>query len=290
MFGYAFSEAVGQPLALLMPEPDKSRQAEYLANYLAGQSPKIIGTSRGVLGLRKDGTTVPLELSVNDVVLAGRRLFIGLLREMPKRAAKAAGGLNVEKTAIIRVHARLLDSLFNLAGELVITKNRIDTLVAGRPNKDLKAALATMDRLVNELQEDISAARLVAVDEVFQKFPRLVCDFGARGEQGDRPGPRRPANRTRQIGAGRDQRPDPAPSCAIPSTMASNRPRNGTRPINRGGNDPAGGQADREPYSDRGRGRRSGHRRRASESDRGRQGADHCRAGRSALTKGRRSA
>ena len=34
-----------------------------------------------------------------------------------------------------------------------------------------------MDRLVNEMQEDVSAARLVPVDEIFQKFPRLVRDL-----------------------------------------------------------------------------------------------------------------
>ena len=65
-------------------------------------------------------------------------------------------------------------------GELIITKNRLDTILgerSGPTGKQLKAALATMDRLVNEMQEDVSAARLVPVDEIFQKFPRMVRDL-----------------------------------------------------------------------------------------------------------------
>src|SRR5205085_6341826 len=49
--------------------------------------------------------------------------------------------------------------------------------------KELKAALATMDRLVNEMQEDVSAARLVPVDEIFQKFPRMVRDLAVEQQK-----------------------------------------------------------------------------------------------------------
>ena len=86
----------------------------------------------------------------------------------------------IEKIQTVRVHVGLLDSLFNLAGELIITKNRIDNLVSDTANKELKAALADMDRMIGELQENVSAARLVPAGEIFQKFPRMVHDL-ARG-------------------------------------------------------------------------------------------------------------
>jgi len=87
--------------------------------------------------------------------------------------------LRTQHSAIetVRVHETLLDSLFNLVGELIITKNRIDTIVAGTANKELKAALAAMEHIISELQEDVSAARLVPVGEIFQKFPRMVRDM-----------------------------------------------------------------------------------------------------------------
>lgn len=83
----------------------------------------------------------------------------------------------IEKIQTVRVHATLLDSLFNQVGELIITKNRIDNIVADTENKELKAALTAMDYIITELQENVSAARLVPVSEIFQKFPRMVRDL-----------------------------------------------------------------------------------------------------------------
>lgn len=83
----------------------------------------------------------------------------------------------IKKIQTVRVDVDLLDSLFNLAGELIITKNRVDTIASGIQIKELKAALDAMGHIIGELQENISAARLVPVDELFQKFPKMVHDL-----------------------------------------------------------------------------------------------------------------
>jgi len=83
----------------------------------------------------------------------------------------------IEKIQTVRVQVGLLDALFNLAGELIINKNRLDNILAGTADKKLKAALASMEHNISELQENVSAARLVPVGEIFQKFPRMVRDL-----------------------------------------------------------------------------------------------------------------
>ncbi len=83
----------------------------------------------------------------------------------------------IEKIQTVRVQVDLLDALFNLAGELIINKNRLDNILAGTADKELKAALASMEHNISELQENVSAARLVPVGEIFQKFPRMVRDL-----------------------------------------------------------------------------------------------------------------
>jgi len=93
------------------------------------------------------------------------------------RKTKTALMPAIEKVQTVKVNVDLLDSLFNLTGELIITKNRINNIVANTAPKELKTALATIDRMTNELQENVSAARLVPADEIFQKFPRMVRDL-----------------------------------------------------------------------------------------------------------------
>lgn len=83
----------------------------------------------------------------------------------------------IDKIQTVRVKVELLDSLFNLVGELIINKNRIDNLLADTVNKEVKSTLAATDRLIASLQDNVSTARLVAVEEIFQKFPRLVRDL-----------------------------------------------------------------------------------------------------------------
>ena len=77
---------------------------------------------------------------------------------------------------------RLLDALFNQIGELLIARNRLDTILRGVEGKALREVMAAISRTVSAMQENVMAARLVPVDEIFQKFPRMVRDL-AREEQ-----------------------------------------------------------------------------------------------------------
>ena len=99
------------------------------------------------------------------------------LGKQKERKVKTPTVPTIEKIQTIRVNVDLLDSLFNLVGELIITKNRINNIVSAAAQKELKTALAAMDRMVSELQDNVTMARLVPVDEIFQKFPRMIRDL-----------------------------------------------------------------------------------------------------------------
>jgi PAS domain S-box-containing protein len=85
MFGFTAAEIVGSNVKMLMTSCDAQQHDSYLQYYITSGSAKIIGIEREVNGRRKDGTFIPLELSVSEIRLGDRRLFSGILRDISER-------------------------------------------------------------------------------------------------------------------------------------------------------------------------------------------------------------
>lgn len=88
MFGYASDEMVGRNVSMLMPEPWRSEHDGYLAHYVKGGQPKILGVGqRELQGKRKNGEVFALDLGVSEMRVAGGRQFVGVLHDASERVA-----------------------------------------------------------------------------------------------------------------------------------------------------------------------------------------------------------
>lgn len=85
MFGYASDELLGSNVSLLMPEPDRSAHDGYLARFRETGERRIIDVGRDVVARRKDGTHLPVHLSVAELQLSDRRLFTGIIHDLSER-------------------------------------------------------------------------------------------------------------------------------------------------------------------------------------------------------------
>jgi two-component system sensor kinase FixL len=91
MFGYSEAELIGQPVDILMGEPDRSRHTGYLARYLATGDARIIGIGRDLEAQARDGRRIPIHLSVSEVRLeGGTRRFTGFIRDLSEQRATLA--------------------------------------------------------------------------------------------------------------------------------------------------------------------------------------------------------
>ena len=85
IFGYRSRELVGKNVSVLMPMPHRAAHDGYLENYQQTGRAKIIGIGREVSGKRKDGSVFPMDLSISEVKLPGRRIFTGFIRDITER-------------------------------------------------------------------------------------------------------------------------------------------------------------------------------------------------------------
>lgn len=90
IFGYRMEEIMGQNIKLLMPEPHYSMEDASICSYCTDEIKKIIGRSMEVEGRRKDGTYFPMDLSVSEVFVSGKRQFSGIIRDISERKSMDA--------------------------------------------------------------------------------------------------------------------------------------------------------------------------------------------------------
>jgi PAS domain S-box-containing protein len=88
MFGHAQDEMIGKNVSMLMPEPYRSEHDGYLAHYIKGGQPRILGVGQMELrGRRKSGEVFALELGISEMRVAGARQFVGVLHDASERVA-----------------------------------------------------------------------------------------------------------------------------------------------------------------------------------------------------------
>ena len=105
--------------------------------------------------------------------------------EMVRPEARKAGGR--ADTQTVRVSVERLDNLMNLVGELVIDRNRVSriggVLDEEHPDdatKDLIEASLHLGRVIGELQDEIMKARMLPIEQVVMRFPRMVRDLARK--------------------------------------------------------------------------------------------------------------
>jgi two-component system chemotaxis sensor kinase CheA len=87
------------------------------------------------------------------------------------------GRLNFVAAPTVRVDIRKLDDLMNLVGELVISRSRLEALGMEIASKDLNEVVEHVGRLTLDLRDSVLKARMVPIETVFSRFPRLIRDL-----------------------------------------------------------------------------------------------------------------
>ncbi len=121
LFGYGAGEVCGRNVKMLMPSPDREAHDSYLSHYLATGERRIIGRGRVVTGLRKDGTTFPMELAVGEAIANGKRIFTGFTRDLTSR----------HKIEEELRHAQKMEAVGQLTGGIAHDFNNLLTVISG---------------------------------------------------------------------------------------------------------------------------------------------------------------
>lgn len=77
----------------------------------------------------------------------------------------------------VRVDLQRLDNFMNLVSELVINRTRLEQISSNHKQKDLHETLEQVARITTDLQDLVLKIRMLPIDRVFNRFPRMVRDL-----------------------------------------------------------------------------------------------------------------
>ena len=96
----------------------------------------------------------------------------------PIQASKAAPAQKAAQSeTTVRVDTSRLDDIMNLVGELVLARNRLNTLKESFEDERVHKAISNLDVVTGDLQTAVMKTRMQPVKKVFGRFPRVVRDL-----------------------------------------------------------------------------------------------------------------
>ena len=161
IFGYLAEEVIGRNISMLMPEPYLGEHGDYLMNHRSISEVRFIGTRREVVGLRKDGSTFPLDLSISEMMLGGTRHYTEVARDITERKA-AEREVAAAKVEAERANAAKNTFLANMSHEIRTPMNGVIGMIEVLQQSNLSRTQMEMANIIR----DSSFALLNVINDI----------------------------------------------------------------------------------------------------------------------------
>ncbi len=151
-----------------------------VANISVERTPFLESTPRDLLEILVESEAAAVSAGVKP----GTRYSAEHDEEEAHEAGAPTGPAHVAAENTLRVDASRIDIVMNLVGELIIGKSMLQRAISEferRHTKDpvrgkLSDALGFQTRVLGELQKSVMKIRMVPVEQLFRRFPRIVRD------------------------------------------------------------------------------------------------------------------
>jgi PAS domain S-box-containing protein len=160
MFGWGVGELIGQRIEQLVPSAFRDAHAGHRSGYVAAPRARLMGGGLDLVGQRKDGSSFPIEVSLNHVATAGGGRVFAFVTDISDRR-RAALALQ-ERTAELEYRTTQLS---RMASDLTLAEQHAREQIAHALHDGLQQLLVIV-ALNLELQQKRDSARGVAPSEL----------------------------------------------------------------------------------------------------------------------------
>ena len=175
-FYYKPEELIGKNVKILVPEPHQSKHDEYIQNYLKTGHAKIINMMRILDGLRKDGSTFPMELRVTEMVSKGKSYFTGIIRDITelKRSEEKLREANLFLEKRIEQRTKELEKTTREAEKSNAAKSEFLTRMSHELRTPMNAILGFSQLVYSSKTEPLSENQKLRLDQIIKAGRHLL--------------------------------------------------------------------------------------------------------------------
>ncbi len=172
LFGYTAPEVIGRNVSMLMPQPFRDEHDGYIGRFLRTGEARIIGRGRTVTALKKDGATFPMDLAVGEAKVAGKRTFVGFIRDL---TAKIESERHMQHLQSELLHASRLTAMGEMSAALAHELNQPLTAISNYA-KAARRTLAGGAAKIEDAQGmmDKTAAQALRAGQIIKRLRDFV--------------------------------------------------------------------------------------------------------------------
>lgn len=160
IFGYQQDEVVGKDAAMLLPEEGQNAYKQYLTMHgqPASEIVSKLNNIRENVGLRKDGTSFPMELAISDLFIDGEQHYVGIVRDITDRKRVE----RMQKEFVSTVSHELRTPLTSISGSLALILAGSAGELPPKALKLLSIASNNSERLINLVNDILDIEKITA--------------------------------------------------------------------------------------------------------------------------------
>jgi len=148
LFGYTRDEVIGENVRCLLPEPYQFNHDTYIHDFSSSDRKPFYGSRRELAGLRKNGTSFPIELSLTTVKLQNQVIYNGIISDISERKENE----RLKREFISTVSHELRTPLTSIQGAIKLIQAQNKNISA----EEIQGLIDLADRNSNRLKELIN--------------------------------------------------------------------------------------------------------------------------------------
>jgi len=181
MFGYERSELIGRPVEMLVPDRYSHSHVAQRQSYVAAPRTRPMGAGRALTGKRKDGTELPVEISLSPQMTESGLLVTSIIRDISerRRAEEQLKASLREKEVLLReIHHRVKNNLQVTSSLLKLQSNSVQDSAAREMFEESRNRIRAMALVHEKLYQSTDLSRINMSEYLEALAALLIRSYG----------------------------------------------------------------------------------------------------------------